>query len=132
PIERLQSFYRKYYQPDNAMLVIAGNFDERTALELVVEKFGAIPRPERTGDLILHPTYTDEPDQDGERMVTLRRAGEVQYITSMYHVPPGSHPDFAAVEVLAFVLGDTPSGRLYRNLVQGGLAAEVSARTYQL
>jgi zinc protease len=132
PIERLQSFYRKYYQPDNAMLVIAGNFDEQAALDLVVEKFGAVPRPERNGDDILYPTYTEEPTQDGERTVTLRRVGDVQYVTSMYHVPPGSHPDFAAVDVLAFVLGDTPSGRLYRNLVETQLATRTSARTYQL
>jgi len=132
PIERLQSFYRKYYQPDNAMLVIAGNFEEDAALGLVAEKFGAIPRPVRTGDDILYSTYTDEPTQDGERTVTLRRVGDVQYVTSMYHVPPGSHPDFAAVDVLAFVLGDTPSGRLYRNLVETQLATRTSARTYQL
>jgi zinc protease len=132
PIERLQSFYRKYYQPDNAMLVIAGDFEEDAALGVVVEKFGGIPRPVRTGDDILYPTYTDEPTQDGERTVTLRRVGDVQYLTSMYHVPPGSHPDFAAVDVLAFVLGDTPSGRLYRNLVETQLATRTSARTYQL
>jgi zinc protease len=132
PIERLQAFYWRYYQPDNAMLVIAGNFEEDAALDLVVEKFAAIPRPVRTGDDILYATYTDEPTQDGERTVTLRRVGDVQYITSMYHVPPGSHPDFAAVDVLSFVLGDTPSGRLYRNLVETQLATRTSARTYQL
>ena len=80
PIERLQGFYRKYYQPDNAMLVVAGNFDPALALELIDEKFGAIPRPERTGYDILYPTYTAEPTQDGERMVTLRRVGDVQAV----------------------------------------------------
>jgi zinc protease len=94
PIERLQAFYRKYYQPDNAMLVVAGNFDGDEALELITEKFGSIPRPERNGDSVLYPTYTDEPTQDGERTVTLRRVGDVQYITQMYHVPPGSHPSY--------------------------------------
>ncbi|MGE0160449.1 MAG: M16 family metallopeptidase [Gemmatimonadales bacterium] len=132
PIERLQSFYRKYYQPDNAMLIVAGNFDGPTALDLVVQKFGEIPRPVREGDDVLYPTYTDEPTQDGERMVTLRRAGDVQYVTSMYHVPPGSHPDLAAVDVLAFILGNTPSGRLYRALVETQMATRATARTYQL
>jgi zinc protease len=131
PIERLQSFYRKYYQPDNAMLVVAGNFDEEAALELVLESFGGIPRPERTGDNIVYPTYTDEPDQDGERTVTLRRVGDVQYITTLYHMPPGSHPDFAPVDVLAFILGDTPSGRLYEALVESRLASRANARAYQ-
>jgi zinc protease len=132
PIERLRAFYRKYYQPDNAVLAVAGNFDAGDVLDLVVEKFGRIPRPERTGGDILYPTYTDEPTQDGERRVTLRRVGEVQYATAMYHMPPGSHPDYAAVEVLSFVLGDNPSGRLYRALVEPRLATRASARSYQL
>ncbi len=132
PIERLRAFYRKYYQPDNAVLVVAGNFDADLALDLVVEKFGSIPRPARTGSDILYPTYTDEPPQDGERTVTLRRVGEVQHLTAMYHIPPGSHPDYAPVEILSFVLGDNPSGRLYRALVETRLATRASARTYQL
>jgi zinc protease len=132
PIERLRAFYRKYYQPDNAVLVVAGNFEADPALELIVEKFGAIPRPERTDSDILYPTYTDEPTQDGERMVTLRRVGELQYVTTMYHVPPGSHPEYAAVQVLSFALGDNPSGRLYKALVEPRLATNASARTYQL
>ncbi len=131
PIERLQTFYRKYYQPDNAVLLVAGNFDAGAALDLVLEKFAAIPRPVREGANILYPTYTDEPTQDGERMVTLRRVGDLQYIHTLYHVPPGSHPDFAPVEVLAFVLGDAPSGRLYRALVETQMATSASARAYQ-
>jgi zinc protease len=112
PIERLQAFYRKYYQPDNALLVVAGNFDEPSALTHIVEKFGSLPRPERTGANTLYATYTSEPVQDGERQVTLRRSGEIQFAVSAYHMPPGGHPDYAAVDVLSFVLGDSPSGRL--------------------
>jgi zinc protease len=132
PIERLRAFYEKHYQPDNAVLIVAGNFDADLALDLIVEKFGAIPRPERTGTDILYPTYTDEPTQDGERMVALRRVGELQYLTTLYHVPPGAHPEYAAVDVLTFILGDNPSGRLYRALVETRLATSASARTYQL
>lgn len=131
PIERLQAFYRKYYQPDNAILVVAGNFDEELALDLVVEKFGSIPRPERTGDDIIWPTYTEEPTQDGERSVDLRRVGEAPIAMSAYHVPPGSHPDYAAVDVLAFVIGDTPSGRLHESLVEAGLATQVASFAWQ-
>lgn len=132
PIERLQAFYRKFYQPDNAMLVVAGNFDAELALSLVVEKFGAIPTPDRTGSNTLYPTYTAEPIQDGERRVTLRRSGEIQFATSSYHVPPGSHPDFAAVEVLSFILGDTPSGRLYKAMVETQIATASGASAFQL
>ena len=132
PIERLQAFYRKYYQPDNAVLVVAGNFDETLALELVAEKFGPIPRPQRTEDDVIWPTYTTEPSQDGERSVTLRRVGDVPVAVAAYHVPPGSHPDFAAVDVLSFVLGDNPSGRLYAALVDAGLATQAGSAAFQL
>ncbi|MFQ5702422.1 MAG: M16 family metallopeptidase [Gemmatimonadales bacterium] len=132
PIERLQAFYRKYYQPDNAMLVVAGKFDEKKTLELVVEKFGAIPRPDRSGANHIYPTYTAEPTQDGERSVTLRRVGDVQIAMAAYHVPPGSHEQFAAISILSHVLGNQPSGRLYKALVEPGKAARVGTFAFQL
>ena len=132
PIDRLQAFYRKYYQPDNAVLVVAGKFDPERAIELVEEKFGPIPRPERTGANQLFPTYTAEPAQDGERSVTLRRVGDVQLAMAAYHVPAGSHEDFAALDVMAYVLSTQPAGRLYKNVVEPGLAAGSSAFAFQL
>lgn len=127
PIERLQAFYRKYYQPDNAVLVVAGDFDPSFALDVVVQEFASIPRPDRQGNNILWPTYTREPTQDGERSVTLRRVGEVPIAMAMYHVPAGAHEDFASIDVLSFVLGDAPSGRLYQALVESGAATSSSA-----
>ena len=132
PIERLQAFYRKYYQPDNALVVIAGRFEPEYAIELVADEFGAIPRPDRTGANELFTTYTAEPAQDGERTVTLRRVGDVQLVMAAYHVPPGSHEQYAAVDVLTHVLATRPAGRLYQNLVEPGLAANAFAFGYQL
>jgi len=132
PIERLQAFYRKYYQPDNAILVVAGRFEVDRALELVAEKFGPIPRPDRTGANTLFDTYTAEPAQDGERTVTLRRVGDTQLAMAVYHVPPGAHEQYSAVEVLSHILGVEPAGRLYKNLVEPGLAASVFASALQL
>lgn len=126
PIERLQAFYRRYYQPDNAVLIVAGKFDEAKALKLIAEKFGKIPRPKR----VLQPTYTDEPVQDGERTVTLRRVGDVHLVGALYHVPSGAHPDATATTLLSLILGDTPSGRLHKNLVETRLAA--SAYGFQM
>ena len=132
PIERLQAFYHRYYQPDNAVLFVAGKFDPDRTLRLIEQKFGPIPRPDRTGALRIYPTYTVEPVQDGERDVTLRRVGDVQVVAVAYHVPATSSPDAAAVDVLARALGDEPSGRLYRALVETKKAARVSAFSYQL
>ena len=132
PIERLRAFYRKYYQPDNAVLVIAGRFDPTRAVALVEQKFGPIPRPVRTGANTLFKTYTAEPAQDGERTVTLRRVGDVQMVLAGYHVPAGSHEDFAAIDVLAHILSTQPAGRLYQEVVEPGLAASASAFALQL
>jgi zinc protease len=132
PIQRLQQFYRRYYQPDNAVLVVAGRFDPAKTLRLIEERFGRIPRPSRTGEMKLWPTYTLDPVQDGERHVTLRRVGDVQMAMAVYHVPPGTHEDFAAIDVLSQVLGDSPSGRLYKALVEPKLAASVGAFSFQL
>jgi zinc protease len=134
PIERLQAFYRRYYQPDNAVLVVAGKFDEAKALTYITETFGRVPKPVRSLDRgnLLFPTYTRDGTQDGERQVTLRRAGDVQLVGAMYHIPAGTHPDFAALRVLAFVLGDTPSGRLYKALVEKKLAVSAFTQAAQL
>jgi zinc protease len=128
PIERLAAFYRKYYQPDNAILTIAGQFDSSKALALVASSVGAIPHPER----VLEKTYTVEPTQDGERTVTLRRVGDNQDIAVVYHIPAATHPDSAALEVLATMLSDNPSGRLYRALVYNQKAVSVSMSSEQM
>lgn len=121
PIERLQAFYRKYYQPDNAVLVITGKFEPQKTIDLVHEYFSKIPKPER----VLTPTYTEEPTQDGERQVTLRRTGDVQVFTSFYRSVAGSHADYAALSVLANLLTDEPTGRLYKALVESKKAVAV-------
>lgn len=126
PIDNLQAFYKKYYRPDNAFLIIAGKFDETKALEYVAKHFGPIKNP----DTPLPKTYTEEPPQDGERLVTLRRVGTVGAVGAVYHVPAGSHPDFAAVEVLNQVLGMEPAGRLYKALVETKKATKVMSAAF--
>ena len=128
PIGRLQAFYRNYYQPDNAVLLISGRFDEATALRLVERHFGKIARPKRA----LPATYTTEPTQDGERSVTLRRAGEVQLVGTMYHIPPGAHADYPALDILITALTKVPGGRLHRALVESGKASRIYGREQQL
>ncbi|MBI3272556.1 MAG: insulinase family protein [Planctomycetes bacterium] len=123
PIERLQAFYRKFYQPDNCVLVVAGKFDEKKTLARIVALFGAIPRPARK----LEETYTWEPTQDGEREVTLRRVGDVQALHLAYHVCAAAHEDFEPLRVLADILDADQTGRLFKALVQPGLATRVSA-----
>jgi zinc protease len=128
PIPRLQAFYKRHYQPDNAVLVVAGRFEEQRALELIDQYFGAIPRPERE----LTDNYTIEPTQDGEREVIVRRVGDVQIVMAGYHVPAGADEDFVPLQLAAEVLADEPSGRLYKALVEPGLASQVAVQALQL
>lgn len=120
-ISRLQAFYRRHYQPDNATLIISGKFDADKTLRWVQEAFAAVPKPSR----VLPAQYTLDPVQDGERSVTVRRVGGTPLLFAGYHVMPGAHPDYAAVSLLNTILGDSPSGRLHKQLVDKQLAASV-------
>jgi zinc protease len=123
PIENLQAFYRKYYQPDNVVLIVAGKFEEAKALSLAEKYLGSIPKPTRK----LDATYTEEPPQDGERAVTLRRVGAIGSAGVAYHVPAASHADWAPLSLLGGIISQSPNGRLYKALVESKLATSVRA-----
>jgi zinc protease len=127
-IAQLKAFYRRHYRPDNATLIVSGRFDMARTLTWVREAFGPIPRPKAP----LVAPYTLDPSQDGERSVTLRRAGGVPLLYVGYHVMPGAHADHAAMSLLSLILGDTPSGRLHRQLTERQLAASTFAFTQAL
>jgi zinc protease len=122
PIDRLRAFYKKYYQPDNVLLVIAGKFDVKKALDHMAKYFAVVKRPARK----LDATYTEEPAQDGERNVVLRRVGSVGAVGVMYHVPAGRHEDFPAIQVLLQILAASPNGRLYESMVTSKKANAVA------
>ncbi|HTU65629.1 MAG TPA: pitrilysin family protein [Steroidobacteraceae bacterium] len=128
PIDRLQAFYRLHYQPDNAVLLVAGKFDEAATLAQINAFFGAIPKPAR----VLPELYTVEPVQDGERQVTLRRTGDVQIAAIAYHVPPAAHADYAPLQVLVDIMGNQPAGRLFKDLVETQKAATVLSTSLPL
>jgi len=120
-IENLQAFYHKYYQPDNAVLIVAGSFDVAKTLRWIAGDFGVIPRPQRQ----LPKLWTVEPTQDGEHSVVVRRKGDAQIVMVGYHIPSERSTESAALGVAGEILGDTPNGRLFHELVESGLATEV-------
>ena len=126
PADNLRAFYKKYYRPDNVVLFVSGRIDEAKAVALVQKYFGPIPRPEEP----IRSTYTEEPAQDGERLVTLRRVGKVAATAVVYHIPAASDPDFAAVSVLEAILSADKTGRLYKALVERQRAAKVEGVAY--
>ncbi len=119
----LRKFYEKYYQPDNATLIVAGKFDEKKALEYITQYFSVIPRPTR----VLEAPYTVEPAQDGERFVELKRSGDSKVIGALYHTVPYADKDYAALDALQEILTADPSGYLYKAMIDSHKAASVYA-----
>lgn len=120
---QLRRFYEKYYQPDNATLIIAGNFDEKKVIEYVNQYFGNIPKPTRVIDEIL----TVEPAQDGEKYIEVKRAGDIQSVGAMYHVASYSDKDYATIDVLNQILTSDPSGYLFKALVDTHKVSDIGA-----
>jgi zinc protease len=120
-VAQLRAFYQKFYQLDNAVLIVAGKFDSQTTLKAIQSTLGKLPKPKR----VLAPEYTVEPAQDGERSVTVRRAGGTPLVAAIYHVPAAASPDFIPIDLAGVILSDTPSGRLYHALIPTKLASSV-------
>jgi zinc protease len=122
PRDAIYHYYRTHYGPNNAVVVVVGDVDAGRALVLVRRHFGPIkPIPAPA------PVYTAEPPQRGERRVTVRRAGSLPMVMIAWKAPPARHPDGYALDVLATVLGEGRTSRLYQGLVEAGLASQVDA-----
>jgi zinc protease len=117
----LKKFYEKYYQPDNATLIVAGKFDEKQALNYISQYFSVIPKPSRVLDL----AYTVEPAQDGERFVELKRSGDSKIVGAAYHTAPYADKDYAALDALSEILTSDPSGYLYKAMIDSHKAASI-------
>src|SRR5579871_846900 len=128
PVKSLRKFYEHYYQPDNAVLVVAGQFKSDVAIQQINTHFGSIKKPNR----ILDQTYTEEPAQDGPKDVELLRAGDMASVAVGYHIPAASHVDHAPLKILFDAVTDEPSGILYQNLVESKKSSEVFSMTYAL
>ena len=111
------------------MLIVAGKFDRAKAAQRRSQRvFGAIPRPTRA----LPDPYTQEPTQDGEREVTLRRTGGQQVLIESFHIPADAQADSAAIGLLAEMLNERPAGRLYKDLIETKLAVQANANAASL
>ena len=131
--DALEAHYRRYYRPSNATLVIVGDVAADRAFALAERFFGSIP----SGDPVPPPAVA-EPEQAEERRVTVRRPGPHPILLAGYKIPEASHPDQPALMVLSGLLAGSPSlgsqggtagrsSRLYRKLVEPGLAVAASA-----
>jgi len=128
PIANLAAFYKKYYQPDDADLIIAGQIDESKTLAVIADTLGKIPRPDR----VLTAPWTTEPTQEGERSVVLKRVASAQDLLVVYHIPAALHPDMAPLEVMASILGEPQTGRLWKALVDSKKATSATMNLHEM
>ena len=130
PIERLRQFYRDFYFPDNATLFICGDFKTADALNYISKHFSKVPKSPRPFPKV----YTTEPPQEGERRFTVQRGDEMPKLMMAFHIPNAMSKDAYPLEVLAAILGDQKrqSSRLYKQLVDSGLASETYASNYSM
>lgn len=108
----LWDYYRRYYVPNNAFIIVAGNIDVEKVMEKIREEFGSIPRGDEIKRLEIN-----EPPQRGEKRVYVKRPAELPYILIAYKTPNIFDDDSYALDVLAYILSDGRASRLYRNLV---------------
>lgn len=120
PMERMKEFYDTYYWPNNATVIIVGDFQPLQALKMISKHFGKIP----SSPYPIPQVYTLEPPQEGERRFVLKRSGDLPQLAIGWHSPEAAHPDTYALSAMRAVLGDAGkrSSRLYKALMETGLA----------
>jgi len=130
PTTRLRQFYSDFYYPDNATLVIAGDFDKAKILPLVTKYFASIPKSTKPYPAV----YTKEPPQEGERRFIVSRGKEQPRVWVAFHIPEGKDSATFPLDVLSTVLGgdSRKSSRFYKRLVESGLCSEVNAFNFTL
>jgi zinc protease len=122
PRDSIYNYYKSHYGPNNAVVIIVGDFETDKALALARQYFGRVPKIPTPPKV-----YTQEAPQRGERRVVVNRAGNLSHVMVGYHVPEGKHADFYSLDVLSQLLSGGRSARLYQTLVETQQAVSAAA-----
>jgi len=125
-IQRLRQFYDEFYWPDNATATVAGSFDEERVLRLIKKEFSKHPAKKGPYPAL----YTTEPEQQGERRVRVERAG-TNMLCLAHKIPEATHEDVPALMLLAEILSEGKTSRLYKAFVDTALATDVDTQCWQ-
>lgn len=130
--EQVQSYYNRFYSPDNATVVIVGDFDTQTTLKAVEDIFGKIPRhqksaAEKKADTVppLSATLKPVDSKKVKAPIVLKEAGSAALLEAVYPAPDVKHPDVPALDVMNYILTEGRNSRLYKPLIESGLASGV-------
>ncbi len=126
PMERLREFYNTFYWPDNATVILVGDFEPENALKMMEKYYGQMPAAPKP----IPDVYTVEPPQEGERRLEINRVGDLARVWLGFHVPEAVHPDNYPLAALRHILGSAyeRSSRLYKALIDKSLASDAFAR----
>jgi len=125
PIAKLRDFYDTFYWPNNATVTVVGDIDPAATLNLIKKYYGVYPQ----SPLPIPQIYTEEPAQSGPRRVIIKRPGEIGSVIIAHKVPDGRDADQPALEMLDAILSSGKSARLYRALVDQGIALNADSGT---
>ena len=121
PIEKLREFYNTFYWPNNATVVLIGDFEKANAMALIKKYFGAITASPHE----IPQVYTSEPKQQGARRVVVKRTGQLGVVGIAHKIPEGTHQDTYALTVLSNILMEGKTSRLYKALIDKNLAVDM-------
>ncbi|MEH2311874.1 MAG: pitrilysin family protein [Nostoc sp.] len=139
-VEQVQKYYRNFYSPDNAVLVIVGDFQTANTLETIKEVFGKLLKRQDTAAIaspqasaggrrqqvgVISPSSPSSP-------IVLREPGAGRLLQAVYPLPDANQPDVPALDVMDYILTEGRNSRLYQVLVESGLASEVTASVTSL
>ena len=119
-VEQVRSYYDSYYAPNNATLVVVGDFDTASLMTKVQETFGKVPRRELK---VSQPPTTAATAPT--RRLTLKQPGSTQIAIEVYPVPEATHPDVPAIDVMNYILTEGRSSRMYQSIVETGIATSL-------
>ena len=125
---KLREHYEHFFHPDNSTAILVGDFDTQAALAMFAREFGAFPKSATP----IPKVITQEPPQEGERRVVVRRPGQVGLVELAYLRPGALDPDFVVLDVLQAILGTGVNSRLYQALVEPGITTDVSVANFTL
>jgi zinc protease len=123
PIEKLRAFYDTYYWPDNATVTVVGDIEPKALLAMIRKYYGVYTQAPHPIPVV----YTEEPDQTGPRRVVVKKPGELGSVAIAHKIPNGLSPDQPAIAVMDSILSGGKDSRLYRTLVDKGLALSARA-----
>jgi zinc protease len=121
-VDQVRQYYRDYYRPDNATLIIVGNIRSEDALKLVRDSFGKIPKS--TKPKPAEPSFSQSKSAATPTPILLKEPGSAALLNAVYPLPAVSHPDVAALQMMDYVLTGGRSSRVYQALVETGLASD--------